>query len=120
MKYEFQKYERRGERMSSPAVTVTRRCLIFNVASAEKYLKDSEHVELYFDNTNMAVGILPLKEETKDSFPIKKYRRKSPVTIVNASRFISHFGIMDILEKRKSFMVKEGEKGMLMLRLLQE
>ncbi len=75
----------------------------------EKFIGDCKYVELYFDPENRKIGILPIKNESFDSFKIQGKTTK----MVIAKKFLNRFKIP--VEDRRYEFSEEG--GMLVIQL---
>jgi len=69
----------------------------------ENFLNDINHVELFFDPETKKIGILPVPEETYDSFKIQGKTTK----MVIAKKFIKRFNI-PIEDRRYEFSYEDG------------
>jgi len=109
----FEKFSRKSVLHGIPSARLSKKQLVFSTVSYEKFLKGFDYVELFFSKEEHAVGVLPVKEATTDSFHIKTYRsQKSPVTMVNCKNFIDHYEL-----PTGSFPVEQDKKGMLIIHL---
>ena len=92
-----------------PTVRFSKGQLFFNSEAMRNHFKDKEFLELSWDSENLKVGVLPLRKESSESFPIKRYREDSPVGTVFVSSLFKE--IKEVLESKniKTFPLrKEG------------
>jgi len=118
----FKKYQRTGRgRIDLPSISISAMGFRLNQSCISKYFEGKSHVELFFDEEKNIVGFLPLSEASQDSFPLKIYRPdSSPSGVIHAKVFIKETRILDIMKEvdRSSFLVREGEEGMLLISLV--
>lgn len=118
MRLNLVKYKKTESRFRSlPFVKITSKGFRFNLSCYESFLKNKPFIELFWDNDNKVVGIKLLVQETDDSFPVRVYRTKSPVILVNCKRFVEDCGILKLLDEKANFPIEEGEEGMLIIKL---
>lgn len=75
----------------------------------EKILKDCHFIELFYDSDANQIGILPIENETPDSFKIQGKTTK----MVIAKKFLNRFKIL-IEDRRYEFT---EENGMIIIQL---
>lgn len=110
----FEKYQRKSHRsFGAAAVTITLDSFVFSAESYRKFLKGYSFLELLVDREGKAIGFLPKKIETHDSYPIRSYRTdKSPIANVRAKDFIKSELKDNELVNKKTYMLEKWKDGL--------
>ncbi len=117
---ELKKFKRGPKRVSGiPAIGISKKKFSLNILCIKKHFLNRNHAELFFDEKEKVIGILVTDKETENSFKVSLRRPESPTGAIWCGEFIRKNNIMDIIEKigKRSFLVKEGEKGILLIKL---
>lgn len=105
----FEKFIGRGQKPTNkqPMVSVlSSGRLGINRACLEKYLKNYQHAELFFDPGEKIIGIHPTNEASDVAYPIRVSRNSDAG--ITALAFLRHFGIPH--EKSKAYIATWNEK----------
>ncbi len=108
----FVKYQKEKNKkgISAKTIGINRKGrFAFYKPVVEKYLHDSNYVELFFDPEAKKVGILPVQEPSVDAFKVQGKTTK----MIVAKKFLNRFQI-PVEDKRYDF---EYEDGMLVVQL---
>jgi hypothetical protein len=118
MDLEFKKYKKTNNPgYGKTTVKITLRNFVFSSVAYRKYFEKKKFVELYWDEKNAVIGMMPLDDENEDTFLIKCYRQEiSPVAIINASGFIRENGLEKYIKDKSKFEIEEDGK-MIMVKL---
>lgn len=112
----FELYKSKGGKSSYPSVTITSAgALSLSKYCFDKYLKDKDFVQLYYDNDKKLIGVKAVDKEGDNTFKVTRSGNRASGSIAGRS-FLKHLEID--FSKRKKFVPEWNEKeGMLVFKV---